>query len=228
MVLHKMLCTYLTLALGSISAVSACAGDLHNLGKRQNTLAVGTDDPQPHETKGYMFNHVGISTRNLTASKHFYGTVLGMRTVFTLTLTPTYSVTYMSYEHGGANGTGYQSAEEMMREKNNGHGLVSILEFPNEPVEASRRLAVPFAHLGMVVPSLVETQARLESFGVPIAVEWDEPIPRDPVAVAARFGLGTGVPELEQIAAGPNLPGVPKEILVQDPDGNVIEIQQIY
>jgi lactoylglutathione lyase len=223
-----MLLTYIALALSSISIVSACAGDLHNLDRRQNALAVGTDGAQPPETKGYMFNHVGISTRNLTASKYFYGTVLGMRTVFTLTLTPTYSVTYMSYEHGGANGTGYQSAEEMMREKNNGHGLVSILEFPNEPVPASERLAVPFAHLGMVVPDLAKTQARLESFGVPIAVRYDEPIPRDPIAVAARFGMGPGVPELEQIAAGPNLPGVPKEILVEDPDRNVIEIQQIY
>lgn len=50
---------------------------------------------------------------------HFYGKILGMRHIFTLQATPHATVTYMSFSHGGKNGTGFQTSSELYKEKNN-------------------------------------------------------------------------------------------------------------
>ena len=60
-------------------------------------MTIGNDGPADEETRGFWTNHIGLDVRNLTTSKEFYGDVLGMRHIFTIQYTPSYSLTYMGF-----------------------------------------------------------------------------------------------------------------------------------
>ena len=110
----------------------ACLGHAI-LQKRQSSglgnlnITYGNSAPQPPATVGYNLNHLAITVPNLTATIDFYVNALGFREIFTVPLSDAYSFTYLQYPSGGRNGTGYQTAQEMLRDKNNAEGLLEII-----------------------------------------------------------------------------------------------------
>jgi lactoylglutathione lyase len=175
---------------------------------------------------------LGLITNNLTAMKAFYGSILGMRTLFDVTLTPEYTVTYMGYAQGGRNGTGFQTGAEMTTSKNNMYGLLEIVEFSvsDDRVIASTERTNTLSHVGLVVPDVVEAQAYLEGAGVEILKGVGVPITEFEGAVPNALGVGgfAGV-HLEakkRLVEAQGLIGWENFLLVRDPDGNMVEIQQ--
>ena len=133
-------------------------------------FTIGTDGPAYPETLGFFLNHLSLIVFNLTASKEFYGNVLGMRHIFTAQLSPHYSVTHMGHAQGGRNGTGFQTGEELLRDKNNAAGLLEF-QFLDDTADQEERLANTrrantFSHLGLIVPSLEKAQEWFDSHGV--------------------------------------------------------------
>ncbi|KAF4947407.1 hypothetical protein FGADI_10478 [Fusarium gaditjirri] len=196
---------------------------------------LGTDDPADWATTGYFINHFAISTRNLTASLDFYSKVLGFRQLFTLHVSKVYSITYLAHAHGGKNGTGYQTALELNREKNNAQGLLEIfhLDIPNNNIESSSQHPNTFAHVGLVVPDAQAIQERLQTMpGVKIVKKYGEKFTEltDDLVVGPAVGLPPdavaqlSLEEREAIVQGLG-PSVDPLIFVFDPDGNFIEIQ---
>ena len=107
----------------------ACLGHalLH---KRQTSgfnITYGDSAPQPPATVGYNLNHLAIVVPNLTATMDFYVNALGFREIFTVPMGNKASFSYLGYPQGGRNGTGYQTAQEMAREKNNADGLLEVI-----------------------------------------------------------------------------------------------------
>jgi len=90
------------------------------------TYIPGTDGPADPATKGYFINHVGMLTSDLNRTREWYKTVLGMREVFTIELSPEYTIMYMAHSQGGRNGSGFQTGEEMGRDKNNMAGMIEF------------------------------------------------------------------------------------------------------
>ncbi|KAH7253519.1 uncharacterized protein BKA55DRAFT_510966 [Fusarium redolens] len=196
---------------------------------------LGTDEPADWATTGYFINHFAISTRNLTASVDFYSRVLGFRKMFTLHVSKTYSITYLAHAHGGKNGTGYQTALELNREKNNAQGLLEIyyLDIPTKNIESSSQHPNTFAHIGLVVPDAKAIQERLETMSdVKIVKKYGEKFTEltTDLAVGPAVGLPPAVvsqlslEEREAIIQGLG-PSVDPLIFIVDPDGNFIEIQ---
>ncbi|KAJ5776359.1 uncharacterized protein N7511_001370 [Penicillium nucicola] len=197
-----------------------------------NPFTLGTDGPAPPETLGYALNHVGLITNNLTAMKGFYGNVLGMRLLFDAALTPEYTVTYMGYVQGGRNGTGFQTGTEMTMGKNNMYGLLEIVEFSvsDDTLLSSTQRTNTFSHVGLVVPDVVKAQTYLEGKGVEVLKGVGVPIEAFEGGVPNALGVGgfAGV-HLEakrRLVEAQGLIGWENFLLVRDPDGNLVEIQQ--
>lgn len=192
---------------------------------------VGTDGPADPATTGYTMNHFAMIVNDINATRHFYGDILGMRHIFTFQATPDYSITYMGYPSGVKNGTGYQTGEEMLAEKNNREGLVEFLylnkgnsnEFGKVPPTTAARNT--FSHVGLVVPDVLQAQQRLNSFGVEIVKGVGKDLSTN-AGVAQAYGLGEDAMEDQVIAQGIKTIGFEKFLLVADPDGNLVEIQQ--
>ncbi|KAF4332115.1 lactoylglutathione lyase [Fusarium beomiforme] len=195
---------------------------------------LGSDEPADWATTGYFINHLAISTRNLTASIDFYSGVLGLRKMFTLQVSKTYSITYLAHAHGGKNGTGYQTALELNREKNNAQGLLEILyvDIPNQNIESSSQHPNTFAHIGVVVPDIEAMQKRLETMpDVRFIKKYGEKFTEvtNDSEVGPAVGLSPGIveqlspEEREAIIQGLG-PSVDSLIFIVDPDGNFIEI----
>ena len=135
----------------------------------------------------------------------------------------------MAHAHGGKNGTGYQTAEAMNREKNNREGLLELvsLSVPGWNLPASSKVPNTFAHIGIVVPDIEATQERLQKMGANIVKNFGEPM-RLTGAVANATGFGD-LSELDQeeidlflkVMDVSNTP----LIFVADPDGNLVEVQ---
>jgi lactoylglutathione lyase len=197
-----------------------------------NPFKIGTDGPAPPKTLGYALNHMGLITNNLTAMKTFYGSILGMRTLFDVTLTPEYTVTYMGYAQGGRNGTGFQTGTEMTTSKNNMYGLLEIVEFSvsDDRVVASTQRTNTFSHVGLVVPDVVEAQAYLEGAGVEILKGVGVPITEFEGAVPNALGVGgfagAHLEAKRRLVEAQGLIGWENFLLLRDPDGNLVEIQQ--
>ncbi|KAF5004154.1 hypothetical protein FDECE_9368 [Fusarium decemcellulare] len=193
---------------------------------------MGTDEPADFATNGYFINHLCITVKNLTASVDFYNSVFGLRKLFTLHVTEHFSITYMGHPHGGKNGTGYQTALEMNREKNNAEGLIELVyaDVPVNNIDSSTQRPNTFAHIGIVVPDTEVMQARLDTLPhVEVVKPYGEPIPLGG-EVAGATGLSVEVlaqlseEEKKAISAVLDPTNLPL-IFVADPDGNLIEIQ---
>ena len=196
-------------------------------------IEFGTDEPSDPATTGYFINHFSLNVKNLTASLDFYSGVFGLRHIFTVQASEHLSVAYMGHAQGGRNGTGYQTTEEINREKNNNAGLLEMiyLAIPGrEDIPASSDKTNTFGHIGMVVPDIEATQARLESIpSVSIHKRYGEATPSEgPIANANGFPPSAweqiGAEErkvIEQVLSAIN----ERFIYVEDPDGNIIEIQ---
>ncbi|SPJ86738.1 uncharacterized protein FTOL_11763 [Fusarium torulosum] len=196
---------------------------------------LGTDEASNLLTIGYFINHLAITTRNLTASVEFYSDVLGFRKLFTLQLSKTYSITYLGHAQGGRNGTGYQTALEMNREKNNAQGLIEIyyVDVPVKNIESASQRANTFGHVGIVVPDTKALQGRLDTMPhIDVIKKFGEPfvdLGTDSV-VGPAIGLSQGVvaqlssEEREAIVRGFGN-SVDPLIFLTDPDGNFVELQ---
>jgi lactoylglutathione lyase len=197
-------------------------------------FTVGTDGPAQPETLGFFLNHLSLIVSNLTASKDFYGNVLGMRHMFTIQLSPHYSVTYMGHAQGGRNGTGFQTGEELLRNKNNAAGLLEFQYLDDaadqEERLASTRRANTFSHLGLIVPSLEKAQEWFDSHGVNVTKRIGETAD-DKDGVRNALGIGeealTNRTEEALLSQGQQMVGFPKLVVIEDPDGNMIEVQQL-
>ncbi|RBQ65451.1 hypothetical protein FVER14953_12093 [Fusarium verticillioides] len=155
--------------------------------------------------------------------------------MFTLYVSKTYSITYLAHAHGGKNGTGYQTALELNREKNNAQGLLEIyyLDIPTKNIESSSQHPSTFAHIGLVVPDAQKTQERLEAMpDIKIVKKYGEKFTQltDDLVIGPAVGLPPAVvaqlslEEREAIVEGLG-GGVDPLIFIVDPDGNFIEIQ---
>ncbi|KAJ0415027.1 hypothetical protein BJY00DRAFT_318220 [Aspergillus carlsbadensis] len=203
-----------------------------------DNMIIGTDGPADPATKGYYIYQTGLNVRDLNASKHFYGDILGMRTMLTIQYTPSFSLTYMGFAQGGRNGTGFQTGAELLREKNNSGGMVKLLHFSNAKSSAldtengtlvpSTRRTNTFSNLGLVVPDIAAAQARMDAFGVRTVKRLGETTSAfdsalanatntEPAATDDRGEAGRLVEALGSTDFG-NI------IFVLDPDGNLLEV----
>jgi lactoylglutathione lyase len=217
----------------ALAVPCAYACSLESRQESADFMTIGDDGPADQETIGYNLNHLSLIVHNLTASMEFYGNVLGMRHLFTAQLTPSYSVTYMGHAHGGKNGTGYQTGAELLREKNNAAGLLEFQYFANSEdagLTATTQRPNTFSHIGLVVPSLEKAQERMERFGVKVTKR----IGQSAEGIASvENALGAGAyatknqTERDLLAKGQELVGFAQLLTVEDPDGNMIEVQQL-
>ncbi|KAM0549567.1 hypothetical protein ACHAPJ_009383 [Fusarium lateritium] len=186
----------------------------------------GSDKSSDPATTGYFLNKVGISVSNLTRSMDFYTQVFGFRHIFTFQATPHFSVTYLGHSSGGKNGTGYQTAEEMIRNKNNVAGQLSLIHL-NATEDPQLQSTNTFRHIiGIVVPDIREAQARLENYGAEIFKKIEEPMPTTgPLGNPYGFGDARGLSTkdwkaIQNVMTKINLEGV----FAADPDGNLLEV----
>jgi lactoylglutathione lyase len=190
-------------------------------------LVLGNDGPADLATTGYNLNHFGLIISNATATLHFYGKILGMRHVFTFSASPSYTIIYMGYSQGGKNGSAYQTGEELYRQKTNSEGLLEFI-YPHNAtteLEASTVRANTFSHVGIVVPDVRKAEARMREFGVEILKGVGVvPAADDPAAKA--FGLGDDIGVAEEALEGVRMIGFSDFLIVKDPDGNAVEIQE--
>lgn len=217
--------TYLISLLTAKSVyVNACG---HH-GASSPSLALGDDGPADVETLGYTVNHFALLTHNVTATKQFYGKVLGMRTVFSYGAGTPYEVLYMGYSHGGKNGTGFQTGEELFAQKNNIEGMIEFLYVEDCGQTAnftpSTQRINSFSHIGLIVPDINATQARLEQYGARILKPANEPISVESSAAKA-FGFASNTAAARKALKGVQGIGFDSFILAADPDGNMLEIQ---
>jgi lactoylglutathione lyase len=90
-------------------------------------MILGDDGPADSATIGYNLNHISLLSSNLTATRAFYGKIIGMRHLFTYQASADYEIMYMGHAQGGKNGSGYQTGEELRREKQNMQGLIEFI-----------------------------------------------------------------------------------------------------
>ncbi|KAJ9637324.1 hypothetical protein H2199_007611 [Coniosporium tulheliwenetii] len=202
---------------------------------------IGTDGPADPATLGYTLNHVALQVQNITATRAFYGEVLGFRHVFTFVESDNYTITYMGYPSGGKNGTGYQTGEEMLREQRNTEGLIefiwplatwhALFQTARGPQLVRPELIVVkdapevdsrtngFGHLGLVVPDILALQARLDDYSVPILKRVGQNATQDlGIYYGIRAQVSTLSPSLNALFRG--------FVLATDPDGYLLEIQE--
>ncbi|KAJ5690042.1 Glyoxalase/Bleomycin resistance protein/Dihydroxybiphenyl dioxygenase [Penicillium macrosclerotiorum] len=197
-----------------------------------NPFVIGDDGAAPLATLGYAINHFGLLTSNLKGMKQFYGDILGMRLLFDAHVTPEYTVTYLGYAQGGRNGTGFQTGEELFRDKNNLYGLLELVQFnvSDDHLVASTQRTNTFGHVGLIVPDVQKAQAYLEGHGVPILKRVNERITKFTGPVQNAFGIGEFAGDhtaaKKALIAAQGLIGLEMFLMVEDPDGNLVEIQQ--
>ncbi|PSN69272.1 hypothetical protein BS50DRAFT_675458 [Corynespora cassiicola Philippines] len=197
----------------------------------------GDDPPADPATKGYFVNHVSLLSSNLTATREWYSTVLGMRHIFTIHVSETYSIMYMGHSQGGRNSTGFQSGAEMIRDKNNMAGLMEFQHYSRHPTRRYTPQSTPhltFSHMGLIVDSLSAAQARFDRLGVR-TIKRQGAIDFSPEREENRIFAGAwGIPDLgDEQAQNDFIEGLPgmraigfgEFILVADPDGNLFEVQ---
>jgi len=219
------------LLLGTSYGVCAASSSLAPGNTTYPFTTIGNDNASDPATIDYMSNHISLIVRNLTASIDFYERAFGFRHLFTFQVSPSFSFTYMGHAAGGKNGTGYQTTEEIVREKNNRQGHIEF-QFYNNP-EAIAKLnpasgVVPntVSHIGIVVPDLAAALKRFQDVGVRIVSK-----PGDVTTPGGELANAVGVGHMK--ADDPEAAGILEAfkalnsglIFVTDPDGNMIEVQ---
>ncbi|KAI9162847.1 Lactoylglutathione lyase [Paramyrothecium foliicola] len=224
---HNMLIRSLLASSLFAAAALACAG---HIGARADIpgLKFGSDAPSDPATTGYFVNHFSLNVNNLTESIEFYTKIFGMRHVFTFNLTEHVSFTYLSHSQGGRNGSAYQTTDEILRYKNNNAGHIELFHLATEghDVPGPVQIANTLNHIGIIVPDLEATQARLEEHGVTIYKKINAPMPSTGY-MSSKFSLGdaTNLAD-EEFATLQKVMGEfnKQTIFAADPDGNLLEI----
>lgn len=196
------------------------------------SMHFGNDAPSHPATTGYFINHLSINVKNLTASLDFYSNVFGLRHIFTVQASQHLFIAYMGHSQGGRNRTGYQTTAELDREKNNNQGLLEMifLDVPKKDLPSSSERSNTFGHLGIVVPDIVATQTRLETYpGIKILKETG-----GRVSVEGGVGRANGfapsalaqLDDEERDTIESALTAIAESyIFVLDPDANLIEVK---
>lgn len=219
------------LALLLASCAQACS-PRSNSGDPKTPFVVGNDGPAPGATLGYAINHIGLLTTNLEAMKHFHGNILGMRLLFDAHVTPEYTVTYMGYAQGGRNGTGFQSGAELSRDKNNLYGILELVQFKvsDDHLVASTKRTNTFSHVGLIVADIAKAQTYLQKNGVKILKEFGKPVTEMTGPLQNAFGIGeyagAHITAKQALIKAQGLIGLEYLVMVEDPDVNMVEIQQ--
>jgi lactoylglutathione lyase len=222
------------LALSSyLLPISACPG--HIAARQAGALegfALGEDGPAPPATLGFTINHFGLNVNDLDKMMDFYGNIIGMRHIFTYNASATYTVAYMGFSHGGKNGTGYQTGEEMFREKNNIEGLIEFQHHKDStpPFQSTTKRVNTFSHIGLIVPDTLAAQKRMEMHGVKVLKRVGEEM-KFPSAGAQAFGFDedhSNPRDAELTIEGINQLGFNDFLVIADPEGNVLEVQPQY
>jgi lactoylglutathione lyase len=195
-------------------------------------IVAGSDKPADSATTGYVMNHFSLNVRNMTRSLEWYSTVFGFRLIFNFKATKKLSIAYMAHSHGGKNGTAYQTVREMNRNKNNMEGLLELIHFDGAPpLVASTVVPNTFSHYGIIVPDISATQARMDKLDILVVKRTGE-IGTLEGPIANAYGLGDiskwDPAEVKEISDGFLAPGGQDFIILQDPDGNLIEVQSQY
>ncbi|KAK5167632.1 uncharacterized protein LTR77_007331 [Saxophila tyrrhenica] len=222
----------------SLTFASACPGHLAARQAAANATSspftLGEDPPAPPANLGYTLNHFSLIANNLTAMTAFYRDVLGLREIFSYIASPDYTVVYLGFSHGGKNGTGYQTGEQLYAEKNNIEGLLELVHHsstddPDAPrFEPSTRVPNTFGHLGLIVPDIKAAERRFKKHGVKIVKPAGEEVQWDSLGARA-FGfdeLHSSVQKAREAIKGVGMIGFSTFVLIEDPDGNLLEVQQ--
>jgi lactoylglutathione lyase len=217
----------------AIPSINACALHAREVASDENQYPIalpGDDEPADPATLGYFSNHLCINARNATESIRWYKEAFGLRLIFRLQVSEHFSISYMGHAQGGRNSTGYQTSAEMNREKNNMGGLLEItsLDYPNWDLPAGIKVPNTFSHIGMVVPNITETQARLDAMNASIFKRSGDPFDLNgPFSDATGFtqaGDAISQEEIDAIQAVLQPVNTPL-LFVADPDGTIIEVQ---
>ncbi|KAH8177570.1 glyoxalase/Bleomycin resistance protein/Dioxygenase superfamily protein [Sarocladium implicatum] len=208
-----------------------------------NPFEFGSGAYPPLETIGFKINHACLNVNNLTASLDFYTNILGLSHIFTFHAADYFKIVYLGHISGGVNGSGYQTPEEQNREKNNQKGLLELVWLDPEVLEEGKPLpplvgptqkSNTFSHFGLIVPDVPAMQERVINAGVEVVKKVGETIPNDRLgAVAVSYGLDRLPPgkETDQILAGilstVDATGGLAFLMINDPDGNLIEVQPL-
>ena len=207
----------------------------HGVPPASNPYEFGPDKRPDPSTVGYNINHVGFVVSNITATLYFYTQLIGMTHMWTYHATSTYSISCVGHGAGGRNGTGYQTPLELTNQKNNMQGLLEFIYIspkatnppPQKPIPSTAK-SHSFSHIGLMVPDIRATQRRMKSAGVKIIKEVgvDNPLTG---AMPQAYGLGLLPPGneklVEEAVKGFEASGSTAFLFVEDPDGNLIEIQ---
>ena len=225
----KFLSTCLAIVLPALFPLPAQAcGPQHDKRSTDGSspFTIGSDGPADPATIGYAMNHFSLIVNDLDATMHFYGKVLGMRHIFTYQASPAYIIAYMGYSHGGKNGTGYQTGQELYAERSNVEGLIEFLYLKDsDTLLPTTKQVNTFSHVGLVVPDVKAAEARMQAHGVQILKPIGEDV-KPESALAKAYGFGSSLREARAAAKGIEAIGFKYFLLVADPDGNVVEIQQ--
>jgi lactoylglutathione lyase len=160
-----------------------------------------------------------------------YTQAFGLRLLFHLKVSPHHSIAYLGHSHGGRNGTGYQSSDELNRNKNNVEGLIELLEVTSPSWDLPPGTTAPntFSHLGVVVPNITDTQVRLDALG---AKSWKRS--GQPFKVEGEFAFASGFTQAGEVITDEEkklieavlAPINDQMIYAADPDGTIVEVQQ--
>lgn len=193
-------------------------------------FVVANDPPADSATAGYTMNHFCLLTHDLEPMMQFYNASLGMRQLFTYTASADYRIAYLGYPHGGDDGKGHQTGAEMLANKGGREGLLEIVEarWQKDGFDSSARRPTTFSHVGVNVPDVRQAEERMRATGVNIlkAVGVDFSIEKLG-SVLNAFGLSADLVKARQALAGAQALHLDQVLLVADPDGNLVEIQQI-
>ncbi|KAF2813612.1 Glyoxalase/Bleomycin resistance protein/Dihydroxybiphenyl dioxygenase [Mytilinidion resinicola] len=184
--------------------------------RAQSPVTIGTDGPADPTTVGFNLNHIAIQVRNLTASRAFYGDVLGLRHIFTYEASADFAIVYMGHAQGGRNGTGYQTGAEMARDQWNSEGLLELVwSSENKHIDSA---VFGFSHLGLIVPDIQAFQDRLIARNIQVEKKVGELPSKDFGVYFGLHGKDPVLPKaLEELVAA--------FVFVRDPDGYLIEVQ---
>lgn len=194
-------------------------------------VTIGTDPPAPSQANGYALNHMALIVTDLPSMRHFYGTILGVRHIITYRVSPGYLVTYM----GHTLPDGFQTGDEMLKDLRHRNGLLEFLcpvDLPeknntstsagNSEDSGVRRRR--FSHLGIVVPDLKAAEDRMREVGVKILKALGDERIEPGSSVAEWWGMDNEV--AVEAAKGARGMEWGDTLLVLDPEGNVVEVQE--
>ncbi|KAI9926451.1 hypothetical protein ASPWEDRAFT_119372 [Aspergillus wentii DTO 134E9] len=188
--------------------------------------------PESSPTAGYKLNHSMLRIRDPKRSLHFYITVMGMRTVFTMNTGP-FTIYYLGYPSTEDERSDLQSWAAKTADISTLTQTLGLLELyhihgSDKPTadggyEISTGNSPPnlgFGHLGFTVPDVPAAVERLKMEGVTIFKDLGDSS-RDCVPLSSwEENRGVGVGEIH-----PNYKRFFNQIAyVADPDGYIVEL----